>query len=257
VVSVRHAGVAGGAAFVRTWAIDLRRPGPRAYALVQPVLWLALFGFLLRRYDVTDVAPALRYFDFFVPGVCGMTVLFGASLAGRTVLRDRCTGMAGRILWTPAPRLALLFGVLTATTSRLLVQALLVALVALALGAQLSAPPLPLLVGGVAAGLFGFAYAGLSCALAWAIRNSAVMNVLTHTLNVLMLLTSSVFVPVDHMPDWLATIATFNPLTLTVDALRAALLGLTPPDPVWNCGVLSVVALVLFAVAVTAQERAA
>jgi ABC-type multidrug transport system permease subunit len=117
----------------RTWRKTFERPVHLAFGFVQPLIWLLFFGFLFQRYSLVDLDPGLTYLDFLVPGVCAMTVLFGASQSGIGWIRDHQTGFLERMLQTPAPPLAILGGKIFADVARLLVQAALVALLALAL----------------------------------------------------------------------------------------------------------------------------
>jgi ABC-2 type transport system permease protein len=73
-------------------------------------------------------------------------------------------------------------------------------------------------------GLFALGLAALSSALALRSRAPEVMGAFVHLVNMPLLFTSTALVPIREMPPWLAGIAAFNPLSLTVDALRNALL---------------------------------
>ncbi len=209
----------------RTWRKTLERPVHLVFSFVQPLFWLLFFGFLFHRYSLIDLDPGLTYLDFLTPGVCAMTVLFGASQSGIGWIRDHQTGFLDRILQTPAPRLAVLAGKILADVVRLLIQAALVALLALALGARLHFAPLDLLPALLALALFATAFASLSNAIALTVRSPEPMATYVHLVNMPLLFTSTALVPTKHMPAWLAAIATWNPLTLVVNALRSALLA--------------------------------
>jgi ABC-2 type transport system permease protein len=209
----------------RTWRKTFERPVHLAFGFVQPLFWLLFFGFLFQRYSLVDLDPGLTYLDFLVPGVCAMTVLFGASQSGIGWIRDHQTGFLERMLQTPAPPLAILGGKILADVARLLVQAALVALLALALGAHLRFAPLELLAALLALALFATAFASLSNAIALTVRAPEPMATYVHLVNMPLLFTSTALVPTKHMPAWLATIAAWNPLTLVVNALRSAFLA--------------------------------
>ena len=107
---------------------------------------------------------------------------------------------------------------------RLLAQALVVILLALLLGARLSPAWGAVLPAALSLALFATAFSSLSCALALKTRTQETMAAFVHLVNLPILFTSTALVPVRHMPGWLAAAASFNPLTLTVDAWRGALL---------------------------------
>lgn len=238
----------------RTWVKTLRRPVTLTFSLVQPLLWMTFFGFLFHRYEIAGAPAGLRYLDFLAPGVCAMTVLFGASQSGIGWIRDLQTGFLPRLLQSPASPVALLGGKVAADVVRLLAQAAAVLLLALALGAEVTFRAGSALPGVLSLAAFAAAFSSLSCALALRTRAQEAMATFVHVVNMPMLFTSSALVPTKQMPAWLAGIAQWNPLTLTVDALRAALL---PGYETGWAGVaaLAAVASALFALAALEMGR--
>lgn len=242
---------------VRTWSQTLRRPVTLSFSFVQPLLWMAFFGFLFHRFEIADAGAAyagLSYLDFLTPGVAAMSVLFGASQSGIGWIRDLQTGFLPRLLHTPAPAAALLAGKVAADVVRLLVQAAGVVALALLLGARLRPDPSALPAALAALALFAAAFASLSCAIALRTRAQEAMATFVHVVNMPLLFTSTALVPAKQMPAWLATVAAWNPLTLAVDAWRGALLGTGPVNPL-HLAALGAVALVLFAVAAREMGR--
>jgi ABC-2 type transport system permease protein len=208
----------------RTWTKTFRRPMLLTFSFAQPLMWMGFFGFLFQRYRLVDLGPAVSYLDFLTPGVCAMTVLFGASQSGIGWIRDLQTGFLPRLLNTPASHHALLSGKILADVLRLLAQALIVLVFALLLGARLSPAWGAVLLGALCLALFAAAFSSLSSALALRIRTQEAMAAFVHLVNLPILFTSAALVPVRQMPDWLAAAARWNPLTLAVDAWRGGLL---------------------------------
>ncbi len=87
-----------------------RRPVTLVFSFIQPVIWMLFFGFLFHRYQLDLAYPGVSYLEFLVPGICTMTVLFGASQSGSGLLRDIQTGFLYRMLESPAPRSAIIGG---------------------------------------------------------------------------------------------------------------------------------------------------
>lgn len=232
----------------RTWTKTARRPVLLTFSFAQPLMWMAFFGFLFQRYRLVDVGAEVSYLDFLTPGVCAMTVLFGASQSGIGWIRDLRTGFLPRMLNTPASHHALLVGKLAADVVRLLAQALVVILLALLLGARLSPAWGAVLPAALSLALFAAAFSSLSCALALRTRTQETMAAFVHLVNLPILFTSTALVPVRHMPDWLAAAARGNPLTLTVDAWRGALLFGEMPS-LGQLLPLAILAAVLYALA--------
>ena len=233
----------------RTWTKTARRPVLLTFSFAQPLMWMGFFGFLFQRYRLVDFGAEVAYLDFLAPGVCAMTVLFGASQSGIGWVRDLQTGFLPRMLNTPASHHALLFGKILADVLRLLVQALIVLVLALLLGARLAPAWGAVLLAALCLALFATAFSSLSSALALRTRAQESMAAFVHLVNLPILFTSTALVPVRHMPEWLAAAARWNPLTLTVDAWRGALLFGEMPSVAGQVLPLAVFATVLYLVA--------
>ena len=239
------------ASYARAWTKTLRRPVVLSFSLVQPMMWMLLFGFLFAQYRLESLTDELRYLDFLVPGVCCMTVMFGASQSGITWIRDLNAGFLQRLLRTPGGHHSMLLGKLCADTTRLLIQALLVLLLGCLLGAQPRVDVSAIAPGIGALALFAFAFSSLSCAIACTTRTQEVMAVFVHIVNMPVLFTSTALVPNKQMPAWLADVAAWNPLSAAVDAWRSAILH----TPLGSNGGLT--ALVVFAAAAYTWAAAA
>src|SRR5215469_17562398 len=120
--------------YERTWMKALRRPVLLSFSLAQPMIWMLFFGFLFQRYRVERPGGEIRYLDFLLPGICAMTILFGASQSGIELIRDMQTHFLGRLLSTPASRRVLLLGKLAADVSRDLIQASVVFVLGILIG---------------------------------------------------------------------------------------------------------------------------
>jgi ABC-2 type transport system permease protein len=223
---------------------------------VQPLFWMLIFGFLFHRFTLGPAYTGVSYLSFLLPGVCAMTVLFGASQSGIEVVRDLQTGFAQRMSRATAHPGWLLAGKLAGDVSRLVAQAAVVALLGIALGARLNAALAPLLVGLVGLACFAVGYASLSCWIALKTRTPESMAVFVHVVNLPLLFTSTALVPTRQMPGWLAEAARWNPLTQVADALRQALLFARLPDAATLLLPLATLAALLFTLAARAMARA-
>ena len=215
---------------LRSWLKTIRRPVPLTFSFAQPLLWMLIFGFLFHRFALGPAYAGLSYLDFLLPGVCAMTVLFGASQSGIAIVRDLQTGFLQRMVRSSMHPVWILTGKTVAEVTRLLLQAFVVALLGIALGAQLRIDPLALLVALVALALFAIAYASLSCWIALETESQESMPVFVHVVNMPLLFTSTALVPSHQMPAWLEAVAQWNPLSLVANGLREALLLGQMPD---------------------------
>ena len=209
---------------VRTLRKTARRPATLAFSFLQPVMWILFFGFLFQHYDTGDGEGRGRYLDFLVAGVCAMTVLFGASQSGIGLLRDLQTGFLGRMLRSTSEPMAVIGGKLLADVLRLIAQAIAIALLGVLIGARLMPSIAGVIVTVAALALFAIAVCSLSCFVALKTSAHESMATFVHLVNMPLLFTSSALVPVRQMPDWLAMLSRFNPLTAAVDVTRNALL---------------------------------
>ncbi|MET8873150.1 ABC transporter permease [Nocardia sp. NPDC004604] len=202
---------------------NLRNPVWVLIGLSQPVLYLVLFGPLVK-----GIAPALGSdsdpWELLTPALVIQTGLFGAIYVGFGIVAELRAGVVERQRVTPASRGALLTGRVLKDMVVLVVQALVLVGVAMAafgvrpdpLGLVLSV----LLIAVMAAGLAAASYAlGL-----WAKSEDVLASVL-NSLAVPLMLLSGILLPLSVGPGWLRTIGKVNPFSHTVDAARALFRG--------------------------------
>jgi ABC-2 type transport system permease protein len=219
---VRTSGVRASLALVgRWWTRLVREPAGLTAALVQPALWLVLFGNLFAR---TTVVRGSSYLAFMTAGVVVMTVLNGALAGGVEILFDRESGLLQRLLAMPIPSLSIVFSralfVITLSTGQV---AFIVGAAAL-LGVRL-ATGLPGLATILAiAGLFGIGLTALSMALAFALRGHSQFFAIIGVVGLPLVFVSNALVPLDQMPSWLASLAALNPMTYAIGAVRLLVL---------------------------------
>ena len=169
--------------FSRTWLKVLRRPVILLLSFLQPLIWMCFFGFLFQRFPLGEMPEGVRYIDFLVPGICVMTVLVGASQSGIGLIRDMQTGFLGRLLYSPANNLAMLSGKLSADVLRLLLQASVVAIIGMAIGARFRFDFSGLTYSVICLIIFTAAYCLLSCWIALLARKQETMASFVHLVN--------------------------------------------------------------------------
>ena len=150
-----------------------RQPVYVAVTLVQPVIWLLLFGALFKRVVDLPGFATDSYVDYLTPGVVIMSALFSAGWNGMGMLNDLQRGVLDRFLTTPARRGPLVAGPLLQAVTIVLIQSLVI----IAIGAIVGAT-FPGGAGGIAillacAGLLAAAMAGLSNGLALITRQGS------------------------------------------------------------------------------------
>lgn len=217
----------------------LRRPIALYFSLIQPVVWLLLFGQIFNRIaSFPGAAQAFggkSYFQFFMPAVILQTLLFGAAQSGIGIINDMDSGFLDKLLTTPVNRMAILLGKVLADLTRMLVQSGMIVLLAWIVGQFQSEKVvyiygIPGLLGALAiALLFGLGLAGFNVFVALKTRNTESAFLIANFLTLPLLFTSSAQLPIQLLPDWLQQVARINPVTYTVDAMRFLLNGEQSP----------------------------
>jgi len=89
-----------------------RQPWLISISLVQPIIWLLLFGQLFKRIVEIPGFASSSYITFLTPGVVVMTALFSGGWAGMGVISDLDRGVTDRFLVSPVRRGALTTGMI-------------------------------------------------------------------------------------------------------------------------------------------------
>jgi ABC-2 type transport system permease protein len=212
----------------QTWQVALRylrviarQPAFLFIALVQPLIWLLLFGALFKAVTEIPGFGGGSYIDFLTPGVVVMLAVSSAGWTGMGFIEDINSGVMDRMLAAPVWRGALNLGSVAQAVIQILIQTLIIVLLALALGAHFSG------VGGVlilmlVAALLGAAFASLSNGLGVLTRQrESLIGAVTLVLLPLTFL-SSALMQDSLAPGWIGTVAQFNPVNWAVEAGRSA-----------------------------------
>jgi ABC-2 type transport system permease protein len=208
-----------------------RQPWFVGMSLVQPVIWLLLFGALFKSViEIPGFTTTATYLDYLVPGVLVMTALFGCGWSGMSIIEDLDRSIMDRLLATPIHRSAIIIGLNAYEIVSFGIQALIIGGLALLLGARFEGGALGFAVLTLCAMLVGAITASFSDAMALLLRQrESVIGINPPTLMTLPLtFLSAAFMPLKLAPAWIATVATFNPVNWAVEAGREALA--TSPD---------------------------
>lgn len=202
----------------------LRQPAWIVITLVQPVIWLLLFGALFEEVVNLPGFGADSYADFLTPGIVVMTALFSAGWAGMGLLNDYQRGILDRFLVTPSSRISILAGPLVQQSLVTIVQSLILIGLGLAVADASFAGGVPgVLVVIAAAILLGMAIGALSNALALVVRKEETVIATVTSLTLPLSFLSGTFMDLNLAPSWIQTAAKFNPLEWAVVAGREAL----------------------------------
>jgi ABC-2 type transport system permease protein len=189
---------------------------------IQPALWLLVFGVVFSKIRAIPTG-GIPYLQFMTPGVLAQSVMFVAIFYGISVVWERDLGLLNKLLSTPTPRSAIVLGKALSAGVRGIFQAVAVLALALIMRIDLSLSPLDLLGEFIIIILFGMCFASLSMCLAPIFRTRERMMGIGQAITMPLFFASNAIYPISMMPGWLKTIATVNPLSYVVDAMRALL----------------------------------
>src|SRR3954469_25506449 len=199
-----------------------RVPEVVVFSTVQPVIFVLMFRYV---FGGAITVPGVPYVDFLMPGVFVQTVTFGAVNTAVALGEDLHQGLIERFRSLPMARSAVLAGRCIADLTRNVFVVTLMVIIGFAVGFRVHTNAIAflasvlLLLGFAFSMSWVFALVGLSASNAEAAQAAAfpVMAVLVFA--------SSAFVPTQTMPGWLQAYAEHQPVTATVDAMRALVLG--------------------------------
>lgn len=206
---------------------DLRRlwrqPWWIVVTLVQPVIWLLLFGPLFKSITEIPGFESDSYIEFLTPGVVIMTAFFSGGWNGMATIDDLNRGVVDRLLVSPLRRSSFFIGHILQTWVSITIQAAIIVAMAYALGARFENGAFGLIILLASAVLLAGSLNAVSNGLALLFRRE---ETLIATLNVFMLpltFLSTAFMQQDLIPHWMQVVARFNPLNWAVEASREAL----------------------------------
>ena len=207
--------------------------------LIQPVLWLVLYGvsmtsnmniFFASDQNLAGVV-SVSYMTFMGAGVVGMTILFTCLYAGQNVQFDKQYGLMKEIVVSPMPRSQILLGVTLGGITKALIQTAIVILFGYVLGIQfflgLTAVGTLVAIGGflLFAALFSMSLMFLSSAIAMKVKDHNVSQAIITLLTLPLFFASNALYPLDSLPPVLKVAAYLNPLTHFINGMRCFGIG--------------------------------
>ena len=202
-----------------------RRPSTLVAGVLQPLIWLVLFGALFAKAPAGLLPGGISYGRFLGAGVIVFTAFSGALNAGLPVMFDREFGFLNRLLVAPLrSRSSIVLASVLYITALSLVQSLAIMVTAALLGYGWPGAAGLLLVL-VTLLLLVFAVTALSLGLAFALPGHIELIAVIFVANLPLLFASTALAPLSFMPGWLGWLAALNPLTFAIEPIRAAYSG--------------------------------
>ncbi len=220
--------------------------------LMMPIFFLLGLGLGLG--SLVHLSTGGSYFDFIVPGIIGMSLLFTSIFTGSAVLWDRQFGFLKEILVTPNSRTSIVIGRIFGGGTTAILQSILVVAIALLIGFQIHLAATNILALAFMA-LIAATFISLGLALGSVINDFQGFQLVTSFFTMpLFFLSDSIF-PASALPKYVQYIIYLNPLTYGVDGLRNALIG-TGTFSIWIDLLAMVIStIMMMAIAIYAFSR--
>lgn len=230
-----------------------RQPWYIALTLVQPVIWLFIFGQLFKRVVEIPGFGVGSYLDFLAPGIVIMSALFSSGWSGMGMIDAIERGVMDRFLVSPVRRTALIVGPLSQTALSIMIQSLIITALALAAGAHFAGGVAGIGVLILCGVLLGVIFGAISNGIALLARREETVIATVNFIALPASFLSPILMQRRLVPDWMQTTIAFNPVAWAVDAGREALSA----NSNWHL-VLSRMGLLLFvgAISMTFATRA-
>ena len=240
----------------RNLLVWMRVPAYLVFTVVQPVIFVLMFRYVFGG-AIRVVGVPGGYVNFLMPGIIGQTAAFACFGTAIALAQELKKGVIDRLRSMPMARSAVLTGRLLADTLRMLVTILIVLAVGFAVGFRFSNGVIPAIAMVALAVLFGVAIATISAFTGLAIGDEESVQAFGMIWLFPLTFVSSAFVPIETMPGWLQAFANNQPVTYTINAMRALALGGPVWDNLWkSLAWLAAIFIVFLPLAVRAYRRA-
>ena len=202
----------------------MREPIWIALMVIQPLIWLLLYGQLFSRVGALR-GGADSYVEFLAPGIICMNAFFGGSWSGMAMISDLDRHVIDRFLAAPASRFAIILSQVVRAGLIAVFQAVLLLVLGLALGVRVHGGLPGWLVVFAASALLAMAFAGFSHGIALLVRKEASMIAAANFVGLPLMFLSAILIPPRQMPHWIEQLSRFNPVNWGVQAARNAIVS--------------------------------
>jgi len=231
----------------------LKEPIILLMAILQPVIWMGLFGKAMDlgkmfsnsnlgsipgitippeqlQAMLAQIGPIVMnnifgvtdYFSYMSVGMISFIVLFTTMFSGMSIVWDRRLGFLNKVLSTPVSRAAIIFSKVLNASLRAMFQATIILALAVIFGLQVSSTFSPIYILAIYAAIFLLCLGLSSVFLAVALRSTKweTQMAIVNLINLPLMFASNTFFPISQMPYWIQAIAQVNPISYLTDAIR-------------------------------------
>ncbi|MEM9136742.1 MAG: ABC transporter permease [Cyanobacteria bacterium P01_F01_bin.42] len=197
-----------------------RRPTTLVAGIVQPLMWLILFGALFKNVPDGLFGMSQSYGQFLSSGVVVFTAFSGALNAGLPVMFDREFGFLNRLLVAPlVSRFSIVLASAIFIAALSSIQTIAIIGLSTFLGASLPGAA-GLSIVALIVLMLVLGVTAISLGLAFALPGHIELLAVIFITNLPLLFASTALVPLSFMPTWLSVIASLNPLSFAIEPIR-------------------------------------
>lgn len=245
------------AIWYREFKVFLREKSRVVSSIVNPILWLLVFGGGL---GANISISGVNYQTFIYPGILMQAILFSSIFFGVYIVWDRKIDFLKEVLVAPLSRVSIFVGKILGGTTDALIQSLILLLLGAILGKMRIIPGLHMNFASILVSLIILIVTAASMVSIGLIIGSRMespegFQLVGSFLLFPMFFLSGALFPIDRLPLWLAPFTFMDPLTYSVDALRKTLLGASHFPLFFDIGIMSTFFVVIILAGVYAFEK--
>ena len=232
--------------YLMTWRNVLRYirlPRLLFFSTIQPVMFVLLFRYV---FGGAIKVPGIDYVDYLIPGVLVQAVVFGSVQTGVGLADDLSKGIIDRFHSLPMNRAAVLAGRTISDMLRNVFVVILMIAVGYLVGFEFQTNILKILLAFVLLIFFGHAFSWISANIGLLVKEAETAQVAGFVWVFPLVFASSIFVPIETMPDWLRIFAEVSPISVTVDTVRALSIGGDFLGSLWKSLLWITIILIIF-----------
>ncbi len=231
-----------------------RVPQVLVFSTIQPIIFVLMFRYVFG--GAISPGGGVPYVDFLMPGIFVQTITFGSMQTGIGLADDVTKGLIERFRSLPMARSAVLAGRTLADLARNVFVFVLMAGMGFVVGFRLHTNVAAFVLALLVLLVFSFALSWIFALLGLATRNAEAAQAAAFPIIAPLVFASSAFVPLSSQPGWLQVFSAHQPVTITVDAIRALCLGGPTLTPVLQSLAWSVAIVAVFAPIAVRKYRA-
>jgi ABC transporter DrrB family efflux protein len=212
----------------RNLLVWMRVPAYIVFTIIQPIMFVLMF-----RYVFGGAIPihGTTYVEYLMPGILGQTAAFACFGTAIALAQELKKGVIDRLRSMPMSRSAVLAGRLVADTARVVVTIVIIVGVGYAVGFRFTNGVIPAIGMVLLAIVFALAFCCIAAYTGLAIGDEESVQAFGLIWLFPLTFVSSAFVPIQTMPGWLQAFANNQPVTYTINAMRALAIGPAAHQP--------------------------